>query len=207
MLLLQVYTKFILKNIPQMLPLMMSILGLQFSSNTLSPQLRVRYREFVASQVKILSLITYFLRDFAELLLPYEDTIANNVLVLIRFCPQESVSTRKELLVDFRHILASDFRKGFFKHLDFFIDETFLMGPGQQAYETLRPLAFSTIADLVHHAREYLSFAQLSKVVFMFAKSIHDVQLPVIIQTTSVRILMNIAEKFAVTTYQDVSAR
>jgi transformation/transcription domain-associated protein len=205
MLLFQVYPKFIQKNIPQMLPLMMNILGLQFSASNLTPQLRVRFREFVAAQVKTLSLITYFLRGFTELMRPYEDTIANNVLVLIRFCPQESVSTRKELLVDFRHILATDFRKGFYKHLDFFIDETFLMGPGQQAYETLRPLAFSTIADLVHHSREYLSFAQLSKVVFLFAKSIHDVQLPVIIQTTSVRILMNISEKFAATTYADVS--
>jgi transformation/transcription domain-associated protein len=184
---------------------MMNILGLQFSASNLSPQLRVRFREFVAAQVKTLSLITYFLRGFTELMRPYEDTIANNVLVLIRFCPQESVSTRKELLVDFRHILATDFRKGFYKHLDFFIDETFLMGPGQQAYETLRPLAFSTIADLVHHSREHLSFAQLSKVVFLFAKSIHDVQLPVVIQTTSVRILMNISENFASTSYQNVS--
>ena len=204
MLLFQVYPKFIQKNIPLMLPLMMNILSLQFSPTSYPPQLRSRFREFVAAQVKTLSLITYFLRGFTDLMKPYEESIANNVLSLVRFCPQESVSTRKELLVDFRHILATDFRKGFYKHLDYFIDERFLMGPGQQAYDTLRPLAFSTIADLVHHAREFLSFAQLSKVVLLFAKSIHDVHLPVIIQTTSVRILMNISEKFASVTHQDV---
>lgn len=143
-----------------------------------------------------MSLITYFLRGFAEQMRPYEDAVAKNVLALIQSCPPESVSTRKELLVDFRHILATDFRKGFTEYLDFFLDEKLLMGSGRQAYETLRPLAFSTIADLVHHSRDSLTFTQISKVVYLFAKNVNDAQLPSSIQMTSVRILVNISERF-----------
>jgi hypothetical protein len=50
MLLFQVYPKFISRNIPQILPLMMAVLGI-----TLPPKAaqihKVRFREFLASQV------------------------------------------------------------------------------------------------------------------------------------------------------------
>jgi transformation/transcription domain-associated protein len=136
---------------------------------------------------------------------PYEDDVAKNVHSLIHCCPVESVSTRKELLVDFRHILATEFRKGFVPYLDSFLDENFLMGPGRQAYETLRPLAFLTIADVVQQTRDTLNFSQISKVIYLFSKNLHDNELAASIQTTSVRILVSIAEKFASTHYEQVS--
>lgn len=134
----------------------------------------------------------------------YEDVVAKNVHSLIQSCPLESVSTRKELLVDFRHILATDFRRGFTPYLDSFLDENFLMGPGRYASETLRPLVFLTIADVVHHTRDNLNFSQLSRVVFLFSKNLHDPELSAAIQTTSVRILVSITERFATTHYDQV---
>jgi hypothetical protein len=134
----------------------------------------------------------------------YEDVVAANVHSLIQSCPIESVSTRKELLVDFRHILATEFRKGFIPYLDYFLDENFLMGPGRQAYESLRPLAFLTIADVVHQTRDTLNFSQISRVVYLFSKNLHDHELNASIQTTSVRILVSIAERFASTHYDQV---
>jgi len=37
---------------------------------------------------------------------------------LLKSCPSESLNTRKELLVATRHILATDFRNGFFTQID-----------------------------------------------------------------------------------------
>lgn len=152
-----------------------------------------------------MSLITYFLRDFSELMHSYEDVVAKNVHSLIQSCPIESISTRKELLVDFRHILATDFRKGFAPYLDSFLDETFLMGPGRHISESLRPLVFLTIADVVHHTRDNLNFSQLSRVVFLFSKNLHDSQLTATIQTTSVRILISVTERFSTTHYDQAT--
>ena len=45
---------------------------------------------------------------------PYERQISSSVIMLLRNCPADAVATRKELLVATRHILATDFRKGFF---------------------------------------------------------------------------------------------
>ena len=47
----------------------------------------------------------------------------NSVIQLLISCPAEAVGTRKELLVATRHILATDFRRGFFAHIDVLLDE------------------------------------------------------------------------------------
>lgn len=154
--------------------------------------------------MKTLSLITYFLRDFSDLMHSYEDDVAKNVHSLINCCPAESVSTRKELLVDFRHILATEFRGGFVPYLDSFLDENFLMGPGRQTSESLRSLAFLTIADVVQQTRDTLNFSQISRVIYLFSKNLHDNELAASIQTTSVKILVSVAEKFASTLYDQV---
>ena len=41
----------------------------------------------------------------------------------------------------------------FVPHIDKLFDEDLLFGTGWTAYDTLRPLAYSTLADLVHHVR------------------------------------------------------
>ncbi|KAA0197800.1 hypothetical protein HAZT_HAZT001767 [Hyalella azteca] len=43
----------------------------------------------------------------------------------------------------------------FVPHIDRLFDEKLLFGSGWTAHETLRPLAYSTLADLVHHVRTY----------------------------------------------------
>ncbi len=117
MLLFQLYHEFISSipqpsgNIPQLVPLMME--GLQLSAPREAMRLqRTRFKEFVACQVKTLSFLTYLLRGFAELMRPYEDAISRAVIALMKACPGEAVSTRRELLVATRHILATDFKKG-----------------------------------------------------------------------------------------------
>ena len=114
-------------------------------------------------------------------------------------CPPESASIRKDILVATRHILATDFRVGFFSQIDVLLDEKLLIGQGtstsaRSSHETLRPLACSTLADLVHHVRGELGIKHLSRVVYIFSCNIHDASLPLAIQTTSVRLLLNLVE-------------
>ena len=152
-------------------------------------------------QVKTLSFLTYLLRAFADFMRPYQESIPKCVIQLLLTCPPESVSIRKDILVATRHILATDFRVGFFNQIDVLLDEKFLIGSGhlghasvRASHETLRPLACSTLADLVHHVRGELGITHLSKVVYIFSCNIHDATLPLHIQTTSVRLLLNLVE-------------
>ena len=69
-----------------------------------------------------------------------------------------------------------------------------LIGEGRSSYDTLRPLAYSTLADLVHHMRAKLDMKQLGNIIFLFSRNIHDPSLPLTIQTTSVRLLLNLVD-------------
>lgn len=49
--------------------------------------------------------------------------------------------------------------------VDKMLDEELLVGPGRQARDTLRPLAYSTLADLVHHVKDQIDLNQVSRVI------------------------------------------
>lgn len=51
------------------------------------------------------------------------------------------------------------------KQVDKMLDEELLVGPGRQARDTLRPLAYSTLADLVHHVKDQIDLKQVSRVI------------------------------------------
>ena len=59
----------------------------------------------------------------------------------------------------------------FYGKLDILMDETVLVGRGKLCQAELRPLAFSMLAELVHHVRQQLTIAQLSRVVYLFSRS------------------------------------
>ena len=69
-----------------------------------------------------------------------------------------------------------------------------LPGSGWTTKETVRSLAYSILADLVHHIRTSLSLQHLSMAVFLFSKNVHDETLPVSIQTMSCKLLLNLVE-------------
>ena len=53
---------------------------------------------------------------------------------------------------------------------------------GRTCFETLRSLAYSTLADLVHDVRDKLNLTQLARIVYLFSRNIHDHTLPLGIQ-------------------------
>ena len=200
MLLFQLYPRYISSTIPNLIPLMVQTLALRPPQAAVH-RTRLACTDFMAAQVKTLSFLTYLLRAFADFMRPYQESIPKCVIQLLLTCPPESVSIRKDILVATRHILATDFRVGFFNQIDVLLDEKFLIGSGhlghasvRASHETLRPLACSTLADLVHHVRGELGITHLSKVVYIFSCNIHDATLPLHIQTTSVRLLLNLVE-------------
>eukprot|EP00980_Cylindrotheca_fusiformis_P015840 scaffold4637_cov128-Cylindrotheca_fusiformis.AAC.11 len=210
MLMFQLYPKFLRGNIPGLINVMMESLALrappiqsitqknEFLDSNGKRLYFSRCRELVAAQAKTLSFLTYLLRGFSNDLKPYEDRLASNVVALMSTCPREFISTRKELLVATRHLLNSEFRNGFFRHVDALLDERVLIGSHHRYSEQtiLRPLGYTTLSDLVHHVRSLLTMVQMSKVVSMFSRVLHDssTTLPISTQYTAVRTLLSIVD-------------
>ena len=70
----------------------------------------------------------------------------------------------------------------FVPYMEKLFDETILLGVGWTANESCRTLAYSTLADLIHHVRQHLPLHHLTTAVHLFSKNIHDESQP----TTSV---------------------
>ncbi|ETW06733.1 hypothetical protein H310_02900 [Aphanomyces invadans] len=193
MLLFQCYPNYIENYIPILVPLMMSTLSLRCPEH--APKLYpTKYVDFLDCQVKTLSFVTYLLRGFANLMRPFQDTICDNTVKLLMACPKDAFVLRKDIFVAARHILSTDFRRGFYAQLETLMDDDILIGKGRCSYYQIRPLAYSTLADMVHHVRDMLTLGQVSKIVSFYGKRIHDPTLPVPIQTTAIRLLLNLVD-------------
>ena len=158
---------------------------------------RVAFGEFITAQVKMMSFLAYLLRVYYQQLSDFLPTLPDIVVRLLRDCPSEKSATRKELLVAIRHTINFNFRKIFLTKIDDLLDDRTLIGDGLTVYETMRPLAYSLLADLIHHVRESLNPDQIRRTVDVFSKSLHDNFPGTSFQTMSAKLLLNMADSIA----------
>eukprot|EP01127_Copromyxa_protea_P022666 TRINITY_DN8267_c0_g1_i1.p1 TRINITY_DN8267_c0_g1~~TRINITY_DN8267_c0_g1_i1.p1 ORF type:complete len:3694 (+),score=584.33 TRINITY_DN8267_c0_g1_i1:40-11082(+) len=152
------------------------------------------FSDFISAQVKTLSFFAYMAPHVSEFMNQYQKKIPLCLISLLQNCPPDACATRRELLIAIRHIIVSEFRKGCVEHIDTLLNEDLLVGKGRACRDSLRPLAYSSLADLVHQIRHSLSRTQLSKVVYLYSRNIHDPMLPLQVQSMSTKLLMNLVE-------------
>ncbi|KAF6164802.1 hypothetical protein GIB67_015980 [Kingdonia uniflora] len=192
MFLFQLYSRLIQTNIPHLLPLMVAAISVP-GPEVVPPHLKNHFLELKGAQVKTVSFLTYLLKSVADYIRPHEESICKSIVNLLVTCP-DSVSIRKELLVALKHVLGTDFKRGLFPLIDTLLEERVLVGTGRACFETLRPLAYSLLAEIVHHVRGDLSLSQLSRIIYLFSSNMHDASLPLGIHTTCARLMLNLVE-------------
>lgn len=207
----QVYRNTVGPNVKLFVPLIKSVLLLQAKPQEqahidaaakgtiftgVSPNIRNRaaFGEFITAQVKTMSFLAYLLRVYSQQLTDFLPTLPNIVVRLLKDCPREKSGARKELLVAIRHIINFNFRKIFVSKIDELLDERTLIGDGLTVYETMRPLAYSMLADLIHHVRDALKPEQIRKTVEVYTKNLQDSFPGTSFQTMSAKLLLNMAE-------------
>ncbi|KZF20186.1 putative histone acetylase complex subunit Paf400 [Xylona heveae TC161] len=212
--LFQSYRNCVNKNVKLFVPLIKSVLLLQarpqerahaearaqgkiFTGVSHDIKNRTAFGDFITAQVKTMSFLAYLLRAYAQQLSDFLPALPEIVVRLLKDCPRERSSARKELLVAIRHIINFNFRKIFLTKIDELLDERVLIGDGLTVYETMRPLAFSMLADLLHHLRESLSRDQICRTVVVYTKNLHDDFPGTSFQTMSAKLLLNMADSIA----------
>ncbi|KAI1129443.1 FAT domain-containing protein [Nemania abortiva] len=207
----QTYRNIIQHNVKLFVPLIKSVLCLQARAQELahseakmkgtiftgvSPSIRNRaaFGEFITAQVKTMSFLAYLLRQYSSQLADFLPTLPDIVVRLLKDCPREKSAARKELLVAIRHIINFNFRKIFLPKIDELLEEKTLIGDGLTVYDTMRPLAYSMLADLIHHVRDSLSPEQIRKTVEVYTKNLQDNFPGTSFQTMSAKLLLNMAE-------------
>ncbi|XVE87428.1 hypothetical protein DITRI_Ditri18aG0116500 [Diplodiscus trichospermus] len=192
MFLFQLYSRLVQTNIPHLLPLMVAAISVP-GPEKVPPHLKTHFIELKGAQVKTVSFLTYLLKSFAEYIRPHEESICKSIVNLLVTC-SDSVTIRKELLVALKHVLGTDFKRGLFPLIDTLLEERVIVGTGRACFETLRPLAYSLLAEIVHHVRGDLSMSQLSRIIYLFSSNMHDASLSLNIHTTCARLMLNLVE-------------
>ena len=210
----QVYRNCVAQNVREFVPHIQKVLLLQASAQKqahadaaakgqihtgVSPAIKNRaaFGEFITAQVKTMSFLAYLLRQYSSHLTEFLDGLPTIVVRLLKDCPREKSAARKELLVAIRHIINYNFRKIFLPKIDELLDERTLTGDGLTVYETMRPLAYSMLADLIHHVRDSLSPEQIRKTVEVYTRNLQDNFPGTSFQTMSAKLLLNMAECIA----------
>ncbi|KAK3325553.1 hypothetical protein B0H66DRAFT_492214 [Apodospora peruviana] len=207
----QVHRTTVQHNVRAFVPLIKSVLSTQAKAQEqahkdaalrgsihvgVSPNIKNRaaYGDFITAQVKTMSFLAYLLRQYSNHLTDFVPTLPDIIIRLLKDCPREKSSTRKELLVAIRHIINFNFRRIFLNKIEELLDQRTLLGDGLTVYETMRPLAYSMLADLIHHVRDQLSPSQIRKTVEVYTRNLHDSFPGTSFQTMSAKLLLNMAE-------------
>lgn len=167
---------------------------------SISPDIKNRqaYSDFILGQVKAASFLAYvFIRGYANqhLSSDHAKLVPDIILRLLQDCPAELSVARKELLHATRHILSTPFRSQFIPKIEMLFDEKILIGEGLTAYETLRPLAYSTVADFIHNVRNELTPNQIWLTVTIYCDLLKDDSLALTVQIMSAKLLLNLVER------------
>lgn len=196
----QLYKQNVHENVVAFLPAILNTITLQPSAaHRAMPNFNKElFVDFMGAQIKTLAFLAYTIKTFSgglmEIIESHAKTLVDGMFSLLRLCLKESAHLRKELLVATRHILATNLRTHFIPSIELLFDEDLLLGRGYTTHESLRPLAYSTLGDFIHHVRQELKFDILVKAVHLFSKNIHDETLPTAIQIMSIRLLLNLVD-------------
>ena len=155
---------------------------------------RTAFAEMVNAQVKTMSFLAYILRQYAQKMQGFLPKLPRIVVRMLRDCPKERCAIRRELLVAMRHLINFNFRSIFLSVIDDLLDERTLLGDSLTSYEALKPIAYSTLADLLHHVRGQLTVDQIRNTVKVYRSNLLGTVTGTSFQTMSAKLMMNMAE-------------
>ncbi|XP_012223234.1 transformation/transcription domain-associated protein isoform X2 [Linepithema humile] len=192
----QIYKQNVHQDVSDFVPIVITTISLQPSpQHRASPGFNKEvFVDFMGAQVKTLSFLAYVIRVYQDVISQNSAMLVKGILGLFTLCPMEVAHLRKELVIASRHILATDLRNQFIPHMEIFFNEDIFIGHGWTAHEALRPLAYSTLADLVHHVRLQLPLSDVSRAVHLYGKNLLDQTLPTAVQMVSCKLLMNLVD-------------
>nr|CDS25899.2 transformation:transcription domain associated [Hymenolepis microstoma] len=204
----QLYRPQILDSLVEVMPLIMDFINMRPLSEHMRSQSckESRYLDFMAAQVKTLSFLAYIVKyhqvntlNTTEPLHPCIEShymaIVKGIMNLMITCPSTATNLRKEFFIATRHILNfPDIRPKFLHVIDDMMDDSVLVGEGFYFRESLRPLSYSMLGDLLHHIRNDLSLTRVSRAVDLFGKNLFDETLPFSIQMMCQRVILNLAD-------------
>ncbi|KAB5536124.1 hypothetical protein GE09DRAFT_920620, partial [Coniochaeta sp. 2T2.1] len=136
---------------------------------------RMAYNDLIHTQVKTMSLLAHLLRKHSMIDVQQLDEIGrwlpNIVVRLLQDCPS---SGREELFTALRSLINFTFPYVFIPIVEELLDGRTLVGHDLTAVQTLKPLAYSMLAELIHRVHNKLRPSTIFMVVKVYTKALQD---------------------------------
>ncbi|CAL8129543.1 unnamed protein product [Orchesella dallaii] len=192
----QIYKQHVQTEVAEFIPVIITTISLHPSdAQRESPQFNKEILvEFMSAQVKTLSFLAYIVKLYQDVVLQHSNLLVIGFINLLKFCPPEVSCLRRELYIAARHILNTELRYKFVPYMEKMLDDDLIVGKGWTVNETMRPMAYSTLADLTHHVRQHLCLADLIRAVLFFSCQVHDESITLGIQTMSTKLIFNLVD-------------
>jgi len=155
---------------------------------------RSLFREFMTLQAKTLNFLTWSLHKNGPFTPELKERLMASIIDLLTICPSEFSTNRKDILTSTRYLVGTDVRDSFYPHVDQILDERVLLGPGGQGPDQLRYLAYQVLAEFSTRLRDRFTLPQITGMIHIFSKNVHDGTLPISIQSMSVRMMLNMVD-------------
>ncbi|VDK37547.1 unnamed protein product [Taenia asiatica] len=196
-LLYQLFKQQIHSHVTEFIPVIMEFINMRPLPEHTQDQSckKSKYLDFMAAQVKTLSFLAYVIKIYQETIDQHSAALVKGMMNLMVTCPPSITNMRKEFFIATRHILsAQEIRPKFLQALDDMMEDSVLIGKGYTVRDSLRPLSYSTLADLIHHLRGDLPLTKIARAVDLYGRNMFDDTLPFSIQQMSQRLIFNLAE-------------
>ncbi|CDS35832.1 PIK kinase FAT and Armadillo domain containing protein [Echinococcus multilocularis] len=196
-LLYQLFKQQIHSHVTEFIPVIMEFINMRPLPEHTQDQSckKSKYLDFMAAQVKTLSFLAYVIKIYQETIDQHSAALVKGMMNLMITCPPSITNMRKEFFIATRHILsAQEIRPKFLQALDDMMEDNILIGKGYTVRDSLRPLSYSTLADLIHHLRSDLTLTKIARAVDLYGRNMFDDTLPFSIQQMSQRLIFNLAE-------------
>jgi hypothetical protein len=189
MFLFQVYFKTLQKTLSTLMEHVMNFIEVapSFGPAVVSPGSKALQKDLIFSQVKSLTLVNFMYRIAPDVMSQYEGMSVNCVRSLLNRCPDDVISTRKDMIHATKALMTSELKKHFFAFIDEILDEKFFLGPAK--HHVLRPFALSAIIDFVHQVKDMLEIKHIIRVVHVFSMAMNDMSLDIGLHTSCCKLL------------------
>ncbi|VDN51198.1 unnamed protein product [Dracunculus medinensis] len=175
----------------------LSIPNDQRSSTTFNTTLA---EDFYTSQIRALTFLSYISRtplfNANEIMFVNGPAIVDACFMLMRECPPDALSMRRDIISSLKNFFQGDMRLKFVAHVPKLLLDSLVLGTGYTVNDQLRQTVMPILADVIHNIRMHLPYSVLISCAHKFSKIVLDITSLPYTKAMASRLMVNLVDAF-----------
>ncbi|THH28945.1 hypothetical protein EUX98_g5232 [Antrodiella citrinella] len=180
--------------VQEVLPLNMRFISVESPAQHKARKEYEAMGDFLAAQVKVVSVMTVVLRQVAEQITNEGEIIGMAIIRLLQDLPTSGLPARRELLMCLRHFMPIMPKQRLLEQTDKLFDERVFLGNGLTTSESVRVAGFSILGEALGHMKADIGPVQLSRICAMYLRHFHNSYYSIQLYMLCAKVIYNTVE-------------